>query len=73
MPSFRAYWLDAKDRVISGEDIEASELSEAVAVARRMSKKYPNAHPDRLEVWTGVNRVFRRLDTAVSLPSRFSG
>jgi hypothetical protein len=69
MPFFRAYCLDADDRVIMGEDVEAPELTTAIDAARRMCIKYPGAHPERLEVWEGTSRVFRRLDPPISPPS----
>jgi hypothetical protein len=50
--------LDADNRIISGEDIEAIELSMAVQAARSLCKKHREAHPDRIEVWHGANRVY---------------
>jgi hypothetical protein len=58
MPVFRAYCLDTNNRIISGEDIEASELSGAIQVVRSWCKKHPEAHPDRIEVWLGTSRVY---------------
>jgi hypothetical protein len=58
MPVFRAYCLDTNNRIISGEDIEASELSGAIQVVRSRCKKHPEAHPDRIEVWLGTSRVY---------------
>jgi hypothetical protein len=68
MAFFRAYFLDTDDHVIMGEDVEAPELSSAIDTARRMSVRYPGAHPDRFEVWKGARRVFRRLDPVGSAP-----
>jgi hypothetical protein len=59
-------FLDTDDHVIMGEDVEAPELSSAIDAARRLSVRYPGAHPDRFEVWMGTHRVFRRLDPAAS-------
>jgi hypothetical protein len=55
---FRAYCLDADNRIISGEDIEAVELYMAIEAARSLCKKHPEAHPDRIEVWSGTDRVY---------------
>jgi hypothetical protein len=70
MPSYRAYWLDKNDRVIAGEDIDAPELSAAIAEVRRVSTNHTRAHPDRFELWVGANRVFRQLDPVVESASQ---
>ena len=56
MPTYRCYFLDRKDHIGAAADIEAAELSEAVATALAMLKLRPLF--DDIEIWQGTHRLY---------------
>jgi hypothetical protein len=55
---FRAYWLDADSRIVFGEHIEADELTQAVRSVQSRCVQHIGAQPERIEVWSGADRLF---------------
>jgi hypothetical protein len=56
MQNFRMYCLTEDDRIVRGADIEAIDLSEAIAAAREQCAMLE--HGGHFEVWQGVKRLF---------------
>jgi hypothetical protein len=62
---YRFCLLDAQDRTVAGEEIEASSLLDAIARARMMLTQ--RTHHDTVEVWIGNRCAYRaRRDQAAA-------
>ena len=62
---YRFSCLDADDRAVSTEEIEARSLIEAIAKAHMMLKSRP--HHQTIEVWLGNSLAYRaRQDRAAA-------
>jgi hypothetical protein len=58
MSQFRAYCLDVKNAIISGQDVEAPDLPSAIAAARTICALQPDGNADRIEIWQGTQRLY---------------
>jgi len=58
MHEFRYYCLDRNNRILSGSDINAPDLSTAVRMAYEGCRSHSGTPSDRVEVWQGKRCLY---------------